>query len=327
MNPLTRVVPVTLITGFLGAGKTTLLNHVLRSNSGKKFAVIENEFGTVGVDGSLVDVPRDVLFEINDGCVCCTVQSDLLEVFEELINRAGEFDHVIIETTGLADPVPVMRLFERPAIHTRFELQGIVTVVDALHINASLQEVKACQEQITYADLLILNKTDCVSIEGLQKTESALRTLNPFAQIIRARQARVDVNTVLQPERSSLDGVLPTHDTHKEHEHQHDQGIVAVAVETYGQIDIERLDQWLYGLTRRRDLSVLRMKGLLAVPGQSKRFVFHGVRDVIDVRPDRPWGGETRKNRIVFIGRALDKVALQNAFTECLQTEIACALG
>lgn len=322
MNP---PVPVTLVTGFLGAGKTTLLNRILAAQTGRRFAIIENEFGDLGVDGSLVSAPSDAIFELNDGCVCCTVRDDLFAVFEALAARPGDFDHVIIETTGLADPSPVMRLFDRPLARKAFTLDGVVTVVDAGHIEQSLSEDTACAEQITSADLLILNKSDGLPEHVLEATENRLRQLNPLALILRAEHAQVDPQAVLNLGGRSTESSIPSHHAHEhhahtDHSHQHDAEIQSVVVKAAGDIDVEALDLWLGQLTRRKDLGLLRMKGILAIPGHPRRFVFNGVRSVVDVRPDRPWGTQTRHSRAVFIGRGLDQAELQAGFTACQLT-------
>jgi len=309
-------IPVTLVTGFLGAGKTTLLNHILASNPNRRFAIIENEFGDLGVDGSLVRTTDEIVFELNDGCICCTVREDLIAVFEQLHERRDEIDHVIIETTGLAEPVPVMRVFEYTQLRSEFTLDGVVTMVDAAHMEESLADVDACAEQITYADLLILNKADRVSNAELEAVEGRLQRMNPLAQLLRAEHAKVDVNAVLNLGGRPDDERFPHHHHHDDHEH--DDEIRSVAVEAEGDVNVAALDVWLGKLSRSQDPKLLRMKGIIAVPGDPRRFVFNGVRQMVDVRPEQPWGSDQRFNRVVFIGRGLDATALQRDFRACL---------
>ena len=311
-----KPIQVTLVTGFLGAGKTTLLNRILKSETGLRIAIIENEFGDLGVDGSLLNSACETVFELNDGCVCCTVREDLVEVFKELLVRSDEFDHVIVETTGLAEPAPVLRVFEMPELREAFELDGVVTVVDAGHIEKSLSEISTCAEQISYADLVILNKVDCLSPSALESVEGHLRGINPVASIVRAEHARVDVQSLLtlggRPE-----GVEASDESAHVHHSHHHHAIQSVFAEVVGEVDVAVLDLWLGKLIRSRDMDLLRMKGILAVPGDPRRFVFNGVRDVIDVRPERPWGDEPRGCRIVFIGRGLDTEQLRAGLVEC----------
>ena len=309
-------IPVTLVTGFLGAGKTTLLNHILASNPNRRFAIIENEFGDLGVDGSLVRTTDEIVFELNDGCICCTVREDLIAVFEQLHERRDEIDHVIIETTGLAEPVPVMRVFEYTQLRSEFTLDGVVTMVDAAHMEESLADVDACAEQITYADLLILNKADRVPNAELEAVEGRLQRMNPLAQLLRAEHAKVDVNAVLNLGGRPDDERFPHHHHHDDHEH--DDEIRSVAVEAEGDVNVAALDVWLGKLSRSQDPKLLRMKGIIAVPGDPRRFVFNGVRQMVDVRPEQPWGSDQRFNRVVFIGRGLDATALQRDFRACL---------
>lgn len=313
-------VPVTLVTGFLGAGKTTLLNHVLDSADERRFAVIENEFGDLGIDSDLVGASAEAVFALNEGCVCCTVRDDLVELFDRLAAQVADFDHVIIETSGLADPGPVMKVFELARIRAAFRLDGVVTVVDAHHVESDLRDTETCAEQITYADLLVLNKADRLGESRLRSLEARLAALNPLARLVRTVQARVPVRDVLQLGGRDFKANVVHEQTRPDgHSHHHDETIASVGVEAGGDMNVDLLDRWLGSLVRRHDLELLRMKGVLAVPGQSRRFVFHGVRAVVDVVPGPPWGEETRRNRAVFIGRGLDPSMLESGFLACVQ--------
>ena len=321
-------VPVTLVTGFLGAGKTTLLNHLLRHTSARRFVVIENEFGDLGLDGDLVRATDDIVFELTDGCVCCTVRADFLRVLDGLKDRLGTFDHVLIETTGLASPGPVMRAFERPSLRGVMELAGVVAVVDAAELEASLDDSETCAEQIACADLLLLNKADRVPEASLARSERRLAELNPLATVVRTTHACADVETVLASYGRALahghhahtHSHAHGHDHHEEapDDHQHDVQIQAVSVEADGVVDIEALDVWLGRLVRNRSRRMLRMKGIIATRG-GHRFVFHAVRRTIDVRPLVGDSGPPDTNRVVFIGRNLDADALRAGFDSCVE--------
>ena len=314
----TDQLPVTLITGFLGAGKTTLLKHIVETASDQRFAVVENEFGDVGIDGSLMDGRCELLFELNDGCVCCSVRDDLIEVFSQLLSCHDELDHVLVETTGLAEPGPVMRVFDLPQFRDRLRLEGVVTVVDAPHLEESLSDVDACLEQIAYADMLILNKVDRVSDAELERNKARLAQLNPLAGLQLTRFGRVSIDSVLRLREQGRASAQSKKPPEGHHHHHHDEAIRPVVLEFEGEVDVRALDLWLGGLTRREDMVLLRMKGVLAVPGDHRRFIFNGVRRALDVWPDRAWGEDARLSRIVMIGRSLKGEELQEGFQSCV---------
>jgi G3E family GTPase len=304
-------IDVTLVTGFLGAGKTTLVNHLLATSPDTRFVVVENEFGDVGIDGALVNVADDALIALDEGCVCCDVRDDLVEAFADLAARPGPVDHVLVEASGLAEPAPVMRVIERAG--SRFRLNGVIALVDALHIEQDLAAHHTTAEQLVFADVLVLNKTDLVDPATLDALEAKLRAAYPLAEVVRAVGAAVPPEAVLGIGGHAPELAPPDHD-----HHHHGHGITSVAVDASGDVDIEAVDAWLGTLLRDDAVELMRTKGWLSMRGVPQRFAFHVVREVVDVRPDRPWGDTPRGNRIVFIGRGLDATALQAGLDACV---------
>ena len=447
MNALTKV-PVSILTGFLGSGKTTLLNRILSEEHGKRIAVIENEFGEVGIDQALVIDADEEIFEMSNGCICCTVRGDLIRVLGNLMKRRDKFDYVLVETTGLADPGPVAQtFFVDDEIRAEYALDGIVTLVDAAHIDQQLGRSDESTEQIAFADVLVLNKTDLVDDEAVDRLEARLRDMNRMAQVVRSERADVPVDTVLNLGAFDLDEVLERRPTFLEPEypfewtgvyaldagryelslaegpdpamslvvvtdqgtddaalrdgaewcvrqyaepaepvhpgdtipigkhvnleldspgrksfflqvdtpvrlglfaqhtaeefdlklmnadgaavghavertwvaqHEHDDEVGSIAIETDGDADPERLNAWLGELLRERGVDIFRMKGFISLAGDSRRFVFQGVHMLFDGQPDRPWGDEPRRNQLVFIGRNLDEEGMRRGFEACL---------
>ncbi len=339
-------IPVTVITGFLGAGKTTLLNLILTGNHGKRIAVIENEFGEVGVDNQLVIQSDEEIFELNNGCICCRVRGDLIRILAKLSQRRDKFDAVLIETTGLADPGPVAQTFFTDAeVKESFALDGIVTVVDAKHVGLHFDDTREVREQIGFADVILLNKTDLVTPAELEKTEARIRKMNPFAKLYRTANSTVDLDKVLNIGGFDLKRALELepdflkveeehhhdhdhdHDDehehghdheHEEHDHHHDEDVTSVGITTPGDLDEKKLSDWLGTLLRTKGQDIFRMKGVLSVQGREQRFVFQGVHMLMDGRPERPWGKDPRHNTLIFIGRNLDRRALNEGFKACL---------
>jgi len=306
--------PVTLLTGFLGAGKTTLLNHLLASDSSQRVAVVENEFGTIGIDGQLVEGPSASVFALYEGCACCEVRDDLVQLFEDLMAPNGpHYDHIWIEASGLAEPRPLLRVFESPSLSRRFHLHGVVTVVDAQNLLHDLAENHACAEQVAFADLLVLNKVDLVSDDELVSIGSTLRRIHA-APIAHAERGRVPLDRILGLRRMELPAVHH-HDDHDHH--SHDSEVRSVSVEVDGSLDLAAFDRWLGSVVRQPGLDLLRMKGVLAIGGDDRRWVFQAVRRTIEVEPGRPWGEDTPLSQLVFIGRGLDVASLHAGAMAC----------
>ena len=454
---MNQKVPVTILTGFLGSGKTTLLNKILSEEHGKRIAVIENEYGEVGIDQGLVINADEEVFEMSNGCICCTVRGDLIRVLGNLMKRRDKFDYVLVETTGLADPGPVAQtFFMDDEIRDEFSLDGIVTLVDAAHIQQQLGRSGESSEQVAFADVLVLNKTDLVSDEKLNDLESRLREMNRMAKIVRSEEANVPVETVLNLSAFDLDQVLarrptflepeypfewsgvfdlkkgsyelsleegpdpamsivilkdqgkdddslklgaeqcvrlyaqPGHDlepnskipigqhvnlllgengqkrfhidiiescqiglftqhTAEEFdiklkqlsadeqsaanhnpdiptlveriwvaEHEHDDEVGSIAIERFGNVDPEKLNQWMGKLLAEKGVDIFRTKGFISYEGESRRVVFQGVHMLFTAQAEREWGDSPRRNQLVFIGRNLDEVAMREGFDQCL---------
>ncbi|MBX9617793.1 MAG: GTP-binding protein [Hyphomicrobiales bacterium] len=314
-------IPVTVLTGYLGAGKTTLLNRILSEPHGKRYAVIVNEFGEVGIDNELVVGADEEVFEMNNGCICCTVRGDLIHIIDNLMKRRGRFDAIIIETTGLADPAPVAQtFFVDQDVRAKTKLDAVVTVADAKHLVARLDDAPEAQDQIAFADVILLNKTDLVSEDDLKAVEARIRAINPYAKLHRTQNSNVALDAILDRGAFDLERILSVEpdflDGH--HDHDHDPDVVSMSLTIPGDVDPEKFLPWINEVSQTFGPQLLRYKGILAFKDEPRRFVLQGVHMIIDGDLQRPWkADEKRVSRLVFIGRDLDQAALTAGFEAC----------
>ena len=346
---MSEKVPVTVLTGYLGAGKTTLLNRILSEPHGKRYAVVVNEFGEIGIDNELVVGADEEVFEMNNGCICCTVRGDLIRIIEGLMKRRGKFDAIIVETTGLADPAPVAQTFFVDAdVQDAARLDAVVTVADAKWLAARLKDAPEAKNQIAFADVILLNKTDLVTGEELAEVEARIRAINPYAKLHKTTQCAVPLDAVLGRNAFDLDRILEIepeflqteehhdhdhdhhhhdhghgHAHHHHHEgnglkHYHDEEMQSVALSIEGDLDADKFMPWLNTYIQTEGASILRSKGILALKDEPKRFVFQGVHMILDGNLQRDWKpDEKRVSRIIFIGRNLKEDEIKQGFLAC----------
>ncbi len=312
--------PATILTGFLGSGKTTLLNRILEGTPEKKIAVIVNEFGEIGIDHQLVVRSDEEIVELNNGCLCCTVRGDLIRIVDDIFSRYDTIDHLVIETTGLADPGPVIQSFiVDDRMQARLLLDAIVTTVDCRHIWTQLASHEA-QEQIAFADVVLLNKIDLVEAAEVDRIERRVRSMNRFATVYRTERSAVDLDQILGLgafDLKNILGVAP--DLLEEEDHEHDASVSSVCITAPGAVDSARFNKWMFELVQARGADLFRMKGILDLDAATRRFVFQGVHMTLDGRPGRAWApSEARRNELVFIGRDLDRQTLEQGLASCM---------
>ena len=349
-------IPVTVLTGYLGAGKTTLLNRILSEPHGQKFAVIVNEFGEIGIDNDLVVGADEEVFEMNNGCICCTVRGDLVRIIDGLMRRKGKFDAIIVETTGLADPAPVAQtFFVDENVGRKTKLDAVVTVADAKWLVDRLKDAPEAKNQIAFADVILLNKSDLVKPDELAEVEARIRGINPYARVHRTERCKIPIAEVLGRNAFDLDRILDIepdflksddhdhdhhdhgHDGHDHHDHDHghdhqghahghgglkhyhDEDMQSLSLSTDSPLDAQKFFPWVQGLVQNEGPSILRCKGILSFKDDPKRFVFQGVHMILDGDHQREWkDGEKRLSRAVFIGRKLPEELIRTGFESCI---------
>jgi len=340
-------IPVTVLTGYLGAGKTTLLNRILSEPHGKKYAVIVNEFGEIGIDNDLVVGADEEVFEMNNGCICCTVRGDLVRILDGLMRRKGKFDAIIVETTGLADPAPVAQtFFVDESVGRKTRLDAVVTVADARWLSDRLKDAPEAKNQIAFADVILINKTDLVSPHELREVEARIRGINPYAKVHKTERAKIALDEVLGRNAFDLDRILDIapdfleseddhdhhhahgHDHHHGHDHEHahrglkhyhDEDMQSVSLKSDKALDPDKFFPWVQNLVQTDGPNILRCKGILSFRNDDERFVFQGVHMILDGDHQRPWNkDEKRDSRIVFIGRNLPEEKIRQGFESCI---------
>ncbi|MXW96896.1 MAG: GTP-binding protein [Acidimicrobiaceae bacterium] len=320
--------PVTILTGFLGSGKTTLLNHILRENHGKRIAIIENEFGEISIDSDLVVSSEEEIYEMSNGCICClaSVRGDLLDVIRKLMSRRDRLDYILVETSGLADPMPVAQaFFIDDEVLEEVALDAIVTLIDSKHIEQHLDDIRydgingQAVDQIVSADRIILNKVDLVDEGTIERIEGRIRKFNQRSEIDRSSYAEVNLDAILGIQAFEISQRAASDPSFLEdhHVHSHDPDVEACSVRIGGELDRGMVEAAADGIAADYGDDLLRWKGVLAISGNDRRVALQGVHRIFEIHDLDRWDGPHRDSRAVFIGKNLDREDLAGRLSRC----------
>ena len=323
-------IPVTVLTGYLGAGKTTLLNRILTEQQDKKYAVIVNEYGELGIDNDLIVDADEEIFEMSNGCVCCTIRGDLVRILNKLIQRQRSFDGIIIETTGLADPAPVAQtFFVDEDIRNKTRLDAVIAVIDAFHVMKTLDESKEAVNQIAFADVILLNKVDLVDRGSLIAIKKRIRTINPMVALYEMEKGNISLMKILDLGGFDLNRALTlepkflsSHDHDHDHDHvqhSHGDGVTSISLMEDKPLDGKRFNLWMSMVLQKFGKDILRTKGIMNFKHDDRCFAFQAVHMMAEGNFIRSWKTkEDRCSRLVFIGRNLDEKSLREGFFKCI---------
>ena len=320
--------PVTILTGFLGSGKTTLLNHILRENHGKRIAIIENEFGEISIDSDLVVSSDEEIYEMVNGCICCvaSVRGDLLDVIRKLMSRRDRLDYILVETSGLADPMPVAQaFFVDDAVLDEVALDAIVTLIDSKHIEQHLDDIRydginsQAVDQIVSADRIIVNKVDLVDESTIERIEGRIRKFNQRSEIDRSSYAEVNLDAILGIQAFEISQRAASDPSFLEdhYVHSHDPDVETCSVRIGGELDLGMVEEAARGIATDYGDDLLRWKGVLAIAENDRRVALQGVHRIFEIHDLDRWDGPHRDSRAVFIGKNLDREDLAGRLSRC----------
>lgn len=324
---MTTAKKVSILTGFLGAGKTTLLNEIIKQRNNLRFAIIENEFGEEGIDNELLINPTDELIEMNNGCLCCTLNDNLYDILNALHQRSSEFDELIIESTGIADPVGIAEPFlNHPLLIRHFPLQRVICLVDATLIEKQLSETEEAIKQIAFSDVLLINKIEGISATELQKLQTLLQGINPLAKILAGSKGNYPIKELFEIERNHLETEMGETATNfpisqPKHHHHHKHGtIVSLSFRFTEIFDIQKLRLRLYQFLFLQSEGLYRMKGVFFMENNPHKIIFQAVGNKLNVEEGKVWAvGEEKISRMVFIGKNLNETGYEKMLRQCLK--------